>query len=314
MINSDVQRLSILFGITVVGVLLLINCPASGSDQNSKIGNSELSVDSNNLVEDINGPTLLLGYSQEDIKINPISSFMYFVPLISPTLVDRQTSANNDQKIGIISYQSRITSKSFKVVCEFKLSGKGFHKNTFDPNGMMAIFIEELKEGETLTNMLDYIQFEGDGFGRIEVKGTNDGSVKTVTEVNMQFNAKGRKSPVTIGLYDVAPENGQYVYKNRSNQSIARVNSLIFRKNEKDPRMGIKVASISKSPDSDGFWAGIKGVIANLLIRPPRVDKLGNETMLKLGYAILEQKTEFTFPKAKNIKENKIAEIDSISK
>jgi hypothetical protein len=80
------------------------------------------------------------------------------------------------------------------------------------------------------------------------------------------------------------------------------VNSLIFKKSEKDPRMGIKVASISKSPDSEGFWDNIRGAIANLFIRPPKIDKLGNDTMLDFGYALLKQTPEFTFPKAKNIK------------
>jgi hypothetical protein len=235
---------------------------------------------------------------------------MYFIPLISPTLVDIETSANNEQKLGIISYKKKITSKSFTVICEFEMSGKGFHKNTFDPAGMMALFINELKWNESLTNMLDYIKFEGDGFGRIEVKGTITGSTQTVNEVNMQFNAKRLKSPVTIGIYDVNPEKGQYRYENRSNQSIARVNSLIFKKSEKDPRMGIKVASISKNPDSDGFWAGIKGAIANLLLRPPKVDKLGNETMLNFGHGLLEQKPAFTFPKAKNIHHSKTIEVN----
>jgi hypothetical protein len=271
-------------------------------------------VDGNNLANDSSGPAVLLSYSKETFKENPISSFMYFVPLISPTAVDRETSADNEQQIGIISYQRKITSKSFSVICEFEILGKGFHKNTFEPAGMMALFIGELKKGETLTNMLDYIQFEGEGFGRIEVKGVVDGSAQTITEVNMQFNAKGHKSPVTIGLYDVKSQDGQYTYENRSNVAVARVNSLVFKKSEKDPRMGIKVASISKRTDSEGFWAGIKGAIANLLIRPPKVDKLGNDTMLEFGYALLKQKPEFTFPKAKNIQNDRIAVMNSAKK
>jgi thymidine phosphorylase len=33
-----------------------------------------------------------------------------------------------------------------------------------------------------------------------------------------------------------------------------------------------------------------------------KIDKLGNETMLSFGYALLKQEPEFTFPLAKNIK------------
>jgi hypothetical protein len=262
-------------------------------------------ADGNIVAEGGSGPTVLLSYGRETFEENPISSFMYFVPLISPTLVDRQTSPNNTQRVGIITHERKMTSKSFSVTCEFEILGKGFHKNTFDPAEMMALFLHELKEGETLTNMLDYIQFEGEGFGRLEITGTITGSVETVTEIDMWFNAGGHKSPVTIGLYDVGPKDGQYKYENRSNQSVARVDRLTFKKTEKSPRMGIKVASISKSPNGDGFWGSVKGVVANLFIRPPMVDKLGNDTMLDFGYALLKQKPAFTFPKAKHIKEDR---------
>lgn len=297
---------------TLIFIFLLTSCVGVGLDSTSSPGVcGDLSAsDGRNPAEDRSGPTIRLSYSKETFKANPISSFMYFVPLISLTQVDRQTSAENEQQIGIISYKRKVRSKSFSVVCEFEILGPGSHRNTFDPAGMMAIFIGELEEGETLTNMLDYIQFEGEGFGRIEARGTMAGSGATVTEVNMQFNAKGHKSPVTIGLYDVPPQDGQYRYENRSNEAVARVNSLIFKKSETNPRMGIKVASISKSPEAEGFWAGIKGAIANLLIRPPRVDPLGNDTMLEFGYALLKQKPSFTFPEAKNIKENKRVRMD----
>jgi hypothetical protein len=322
--QSDANNSHVLFGnnrpIALVAVVLsnflLTSCVGSGSDLSGTISvhRDSSGADGNTVAEDVMGPTLLLSYRQEDRAINPISSFMYFVPLISPTRVDRVTSADNEQHVGIISYHRKASSTSFNVVCEFEIVGKGFHKNTFDFAGMVMEQTDKSKKGKPLTNMLDYIQFEGEGFGRIEVKGTMAGSTPTVTEMNMQFNAKGRKSPVTIGLYDVQPKDGQYLYENKSNPIVARVNSLIFKKSKTTPRMGIKVASISKSSDSDGFWGSIKGGIANLLISPPRVDPLGNETMLDFGYAMLTQKTEFTFPKAKNIKESKIAAIDPANK
>jgi hypothetical protein len=310
------NRLIILFAAVFTCVYLLTPCVGLSIDPNGgiKLYREASPVDYNDPSEDSSGYTVLLSYSKETFKENPISSFAYFIPLISPTAVDRETSANNEQQIGIISYQRNITSKSFSVICEFEMQGTGFHRNTFDPAGMMALFMGERKEGEILTNMLDYIQFEGEGFGRIEVKGVVNGSAQDVTEMNMQFNAKGRKSPVTIGLYDVKPKDRQYRYENRSNAAVARVNSLVFKKSEKDPRMGIKVASISKSPDSEGFWGGIKGAIANLFIRPPKVDKLGNDTMLEFGYALLKQKPEFTFPKAKNIMENRIIAMEPAKK
>ena len=78
--------------------------------------------------------------------------------------------------------------------------------------------------------------------------------------------------------------------------------------------MKIGVASVSKSGGSEGFWSRAKGMIANLFIVSPKVDRLGNTTMLEFGYALLQKNTTFTFPKAKNIKENKIVEIAHIQK
>jgi hypothetical protein len=286
----------------------LTPCVGLSSDPNNPArgSGSEPAAD----VNDANGPTVALSYSSRTFKINPISSFMYFIPLISPTFVDRETSANNEQQVGIVSYERNVTSKSFYVTCEFEILGKGFHKNTFDPVGMIAKHAGGLAEGESLTNTLDYIKFEGEGFGRIEAKGTMTGSIPTVTEVDLYFNARDQKSPVTIGLYDVKPQNGQYKYENRYNEIIARVDTLIFKKSE-NPRMGIEMASIHKKTEDESYWGTIKAIIANLFINPPKVTKLGNDTMLNFGYALLKQKPAFTFPRAKNLRENRRVAIDN---
>jgi len=185
--------------------------------------------------------------------------------------------------------------------------GKGFYKNTFDAADVRAMFLDEQKRGVPMTNALDYIEFEGEGLGRIEVKGTISGSTETVTEVDLHFNVKGRKSPVTIGLYSIDPSNGQYKYENRYNELIARVASLKFKKCDGEPRMGVKVISVNKAAKPNGFMGRIKGTIANFFIEPPRISKLGNETMLNFGHSLLKEKPAFTFPKAKNIKENRMA-------
>jgi hypothetical protein len=278
------------------------------SDPNNPAGGlgSEPAAD----INDANGPTVALSYSRRTFKKNPISSFMYFIPLISTTFVDRETSANNEQQVGIVSYERNITSKYFYVTCEFEILGKGFHKNTFDPAGMIARTVGDLKQGETLTHTLDYIKFEGEGFGRIEVKGIMTGTTPTVTEVDIRFNARDQKSPVTIGLYSVKPQNGQYKYENRYNEIIARVDTLTFKKSE-TPKMGIDIASIHNKMEDEGYWSTIKGVIANFFIHPPRVTNLGNDTMLNFGYALLRQKPAFTFPRAKNLRENKRVVIDN---
>ncbi|MFO7974451.1 MAG: hypothetical protein R6V12_07445 [Candidatus Hydrogenedentota bacterium] len=258
-----------------------------------------------NAVGDDSGPTVILSYGKESLGKNPISYFMYFVPLISPTLVDRQTSANNQQEVVVTSYNRKIDARSFCVACDFEIRGKGVHQNTFDPAGMIAARTSDLKNNKTLRHALDYIRCEGEGFGRIEVKGKIDDLTETVTEVDLQFNARGRKSPVTIGLYDIKPKDGEYKYENRTNKSVARVNTLTFKRSDGPPKMGVKIASITKrSAAPDGFFARIRGAIANLFIEPPKINELGNETMLSFGHALLKKESEFTFPKAENIKKD----------
>ncbi len=311
------NRLIALCAVTFICIFLLTPCVGISSDSNGSISDhSGASVASgHDAARDGIGPTMIMSYSKEKFVKNPIASFAYFIPLIAPTRVDSISSVNNEQQVGIISHKILVDSKSFHMACEFEILGMGFHMNTFDSAGMIAAYTDESKKGKTMTNMLDYIKFDGDGFGMIEVKGTITGSTRIVTEVNIQFNGRGHKSPVTIGLYDIKPRDGEYSYENRSNKVVARVNTLSFKKTtETAPRMGIKVASISDLGGSEGFFSGLKGAIANIIIKPPAVTKLGNTTMLEFGYALLQKNTAFTFPKAKNIKESRIVKIDHIQK
>ncbi len=303
------NRLITLFVLTLLCIFLLTPFVGISSDPNNPINdNSRAAVEGGNNADKGNtGPTMIMRYSKEKLVKNPIASFAYFVPLIAPTLVDNISSVNNKQQVAIVSHKIKSGAKSFHVTCEFEILGSGFHMNTFDPAGMIAAQTDIFKKGQAMTNMLDYIKFDGNDFGIIEVKGTINGSTKIVTEVNVKFNARGGKSPVTIGLYDIEPKDGEYKYENRSNELVARVNTLSFKKTENaNPRMGIKVASISGKAESGGFLSSLKGKIANLLIKPPKVDKLGNTTMLEFGYALLQKDAAFTFPKAKNIKEIKV--------
>lgn len=303
------NRLIILFVATFVCIFLLTPCVGISSDPNSPINDNSRVVVArgDNAAKGNTGPTMIMRYSKEKLVKNPIASFAYFVPLIAPTLVDNISSVNNSQQMAIVSHKITSDAKSFQVACEFEILGSGFHMNTFDPAGMIAAQTDVFKKGQAMTNMLDYIKFDGNGFGVIEVKGTINGSTKVVTEVNVKFNAKGGKSPVTIGLYDIEPKDGEYKYENRSDELVARVNTLSFKKTgSANPRMGIKVASIRGKTESAGLLSSLKGKIANLIIPPPKVDKLGNTTMLEFGYALLQKNEAFTFPKAKNIKEIKV--------
>ncbi|MGA2677709.1 MAG: hypothetical protein ABSF37_00250 [Sedimentisphaerales bacterium] len=258
-------------------------------------------------INDPNGPTVMLSYNTLKPVKTPTSSFMYFIPLISPTLVSTQISPNNQQQAMFISYEKTVVLDSFTVSCEFELQGNGFFRDIFDSNGVIATFPEEIKKNAPVSNLLDYIRLEGEGFGRIDVKGTIADSNATVTQVDVHFNTKGKKSPVTIGLYSIKPENGHYKYENRHNEIVARVATLTFKKCDGEPRMDIEVVSVNKASRPNSYIGRVKGFIVNFFIEPIRISKLGNDTMLNFGYALLNKQTSFTFPKAINIKSQTVA-------
>jgi hypothetical protein len=253
-------------------------------------------------INDTNGPTVVLSYGGQTLSKNPFASFMYFVPLVSLTDVNVEVSANNDQQVGTVSYENKISSKSFYVSCVFEMTGNGFHKYIFDSSQVIALHAQGAKKDEPLEHLIDYIKFSGPGLGRVIVKGTISGKTQTVDEVELQFDAGGHKSPVIIGLYDVPPVNGQYKNENRTNEMFARVNTFIFKNTTENPRMGIKLASVGSSKKPNGFIAGLKGAIANFFINPPKIARLGNNTMLKFGLALFNKQPSFTFPKADNIR------------
>lgn len=291
----------------VMAFALVVGLGCQDKAQGGNTSGDKSATETEPTSQNANGPTVLLSYDEASLKENPIQSFMYFVPLISPVVVDRGTSDENHQQVSVVSFERKVTSKSFSVKCIFEIRGGGFCRYTFDPAGMIALMIAESKKPnpDSLSNMLDYIHFEGEGFGGIEIKGTINGSTRTVTEVNLEFNARGCKSPVVIGLYDLKAKNGQYNYRNRSSEVVARVNSLTFKKSQ-DPKMGITVACISKKAKTGGFVGQIKAAIANLFIKPVKITPLGNETLLDFGFALSEQRPVFTFPKASNLKETVI--------
>ncbi len=251
----------------------------------------------------------MLSYDGLKSVKNPVASFMYFIPLISPTLVSTEISPNNQQQSMFISYKKSVVRDSFTVSCEFELQGSGFFTDIFDSNGIIATFSEERKKNAPINNLLEYIRLEGEGFGRVDVKGTIADSNVTVTQVDVHFNKRWKKSPVTIGLYGVKPENGQYKYENKYNEIIARVATLTFKKCDGEPRMDIEVISVNKASKPNSHIGRVKGFIVNFFIDPIRISKLGNDTMLDFGYALYMQKPSFTFPKATNIKTDKPANI-----
>jgi len=254
-------------------------------------------------VLDSNGPTVLLACHGEGALKNSTEDFMYFVPLISPVKVTGLISENNQQRSGIISCVRQADSGGFSVVCEFQMNGAGFYKNVFDSAGMISWNKRgAFREGEPMKNILDYIKFDGEGFGKVEVFGTIDNGKAEAEEVRVHFNGRDGVSPVTVGLYSVKPLDGEYEYSSRYNAIVARVDTLTFRKSDLSPRMGIEISSLYEEGSSNGFWSRVKGRIANLFIKPLEIDRQGNETMLDFGEALFGEEKTFTFPAAEKLR------------
>src|SRR5215470_12895565 len=78
------------------------------------------------------GPTIRLDYGRDPSPGNPIASFMYFVPLISPEPVSSTTSPGNTQAARVLSARRKSTLHSFVVTCEFEFTGKGSQQSILD--------------------------------------------------------------------------------------------------------------------------------------------------------------------------------------
>lgn len=248
------------------------------------------------------GPTICLDYSGNSRMKNPIYDFMYFVPMVSLTLVESVSSAGNAQLVEIISRKILADDDSFKATVEFRMAGKGSHKNAYDPEDMISDNVKHIEKPEPLKNMLDYITFEGESYGTVEIKGVRSGPIELATEIIISFNGRGNKSPVTIGIYDVKCVDGKYKYQNRYNKTVVRVDSLTFQRAAGAATMDVKLASLYGFQDSENLWAILKGKIVTLFLPPIRIDDFGNDVMLDFGLALYKGKDTFTFPIARKLK------------
>ncbi len=249
------------------------------------------------------GPTLRLTASPGDTTDNAMADFMYFVALISPEPVSVVQSPGNTQRARLVSQSRRSNGNSFVVTCEFEFAGDGYQRNVFDHSEKIRQNEAKLRKGAVLDHLLNSISVEGSGTIGIEVEGTMIGALPLVNEVRLRFNAGGRQSPVTIDLYDLRYAGGGL---RALNETLARVNSLTFRKQPGPPRMDIAVASVRRKDAGDSAWESLKSKVkataVNWVMDPVDVDPAGHEAMLNFGRALVSQAAAFTFPRARNLK------------
>ena len=249
------------------------------------------------------GPTLRLDYRTGKSAGNPVASFMYFVPLISPELVSFLTSPGSTQSAQVTCAKRRFTAQSFLTTCEFEFSGQGSQQSLFDLTNQIRRQERKLKEGGSLRRQLSSITVEGPGNGTVEVEGTVSNGVQTVTEVRLRFNARGTTSPVSIGLCDIRYLDGEFKHLK---ETVVQVNTLTFRRKPGPPQMEVTVASVKKKGAGQNLWQSIKGsltgVAVNLFIDPLTVEATGHQAMLDFGQALVSGAPAFTFPRAGNLK------------
>jgi hypothetical protein len=251
----------------------------------------------------ITGPTLHLDYGQGDSQGNPAGVFMYFVPLISPEPVTATQTPGNTQRARVTTSDRRFSDATFTVKCDFEIDGQGCQMNIIDQEAAIRRQADRLKNGGTLERQLGSINLEGGGRGSLEVEGCLSNRVPVVTEVRLRFNGGDRRSPVTIGLHDLQQQQGTVVHRN---ELVARVNTLTFRREPGQPRMHVTIDSLNRKDAGGGLWqnilGGVKGMAVNLFIPPVPVEATGHQALLDFGLALAAKAPEFTFPRARNLK------------
>jgi hypothetical protein len=251
------------------------------------------------------GPTIRLDYSRDQSPGNPVASFMYFVPLISPEPVSSSTSPDSTQAARVLSARRKGTVHSFVVTCEFEFTGNGSQQSIVDLAPTIRRHDRELRAGGSTGRQLSSITVNGSGSGTVEVEGTVSNKVETVREVRLRFNAHSKTSPVSIGLCEIRYQEGEF---RRFNEIVARVNTLTFRRGPGPPKMEVTVASVKNKAAGDGLWqklkSGVKSLAVNLLIDPLTVEGIGHQAMLDFGGALTSGAATFTFPCATNLNSN----------
>ncbi len=250
------------------------------------------------------GPTLHFDYGDGKPLDNPLSEFMYFIPLISPDPIAVSTNAGNTQCARVVDSSCQTNGAAFHATCKFEFIGEGLQRNVFDHAAAIRQHEQQLKAGKPLPHQLDAINVQGSGAGSVEVEGTLTNGLHTVTEVRLRFDSHEHASPVNVSLHDIVYRDGAI---HLDNEIVARVNLLVFRKKSGLPRMEITLASVKPEAAGDSLWQNsigrLRGMVANFLIPPLTVPPDGHQAMMDFGLALALGKESFTFPFAGRLKE-----------
>jgi hypothetical protein len=245
----------------------------------------------------LTGPTLHFDYGAGTHLENPLSHFMYFIPLISPGLVTVYTNVGNTQRARVLTLHCVTNGADLHAVCEFELTGTGVQRSVFDLSPAIRRHEQTLLAGHPLTHQLAAITVAGAGRGNIEIDGRLTNGLPTITELRLRFNPHGQVSPVSIRLEDLASHQGVI---GPENEMVARVNVLAFRRQPGPPQMEVTLDSLKSGTAGDSAWqnwlGSLKGMAVNMFLPPLTVTAGGHQAMLAFGLALATAQPACTFP------------------
>ena len=261
----------------------------------------QVSGSSNMLV----GPKLRLDYQPESVSANPVHCFMYFVPLTSPTSVTVATDPGTTFTASITSWKTTQKGDTVHVECNFDVTGRGGYCASYDSDEMIRHSLDQKEKVKEITKLLEWIRLDGPCKGRIKGYGKIVGDDIQMQSVEICFNRDNTKSPVQVSIYDIPKVKGEFLYENRKNCQVARINSLKFNcDDDGTPCMGVELASVTKPSKGEGLFSRLTAMIANILSTSTPVAPAGNTAVMDFGVALYEKKPVFTFPAAANIHSN----------
>ena len=104
-------------------------------------------------------------------------------------------------------------------------------------------------------------------------------------------------------MHDIRLRDGAYVYEN---ETVARVNALLFRRSTGHPKMEVTLASLLHKDAPKSAWSSfigeLKGAAANMMLPPLNVEPEGEQAMLDFGLALVTKQPTYTFPFAPRLK------------
>lgn len=256
------------------------------------------------------GPALHLDYGSQAGLSNPVDCFMYFVPLTSLTSLAVTTEPDTTFSASITSWTTKQQGNVIRVQCDFQITGQGVYCASYCPQEMIRSQLANKPNTREVTKILEWIRLDGPCLGRIEGFGKIVNGNIQMESLEVSFDRDNSTSPVEVSLYDVRRKDGEFLFENRKNCLVARVNSLKFNQDQDgSPRMSVEIASLKKHEGKEGLFSRLTAIIANVLFTSTPIAQTGNATMMDFGTALYKKQPVFTFPYASNIKTGQLSKL-----